>query len=90
MVVGPGVLLTGGVVCRRFFKTSCAHPPASLPPSRALPPVRSESLLRVCLRACAVGGFSSKGALNRVSAAAGTFTLKKLECSERAVQACIR
>ena len=33
---------------------------------------------------------SSKGALNRVSAAAGTFTLKKLECSERAVQACIR
>ena len=38
----------------------------------------------------AVGGLSSKGALNRVSAAAGTFTLKKLECSERAVQACIR
>ena len=38
----------------------------------------------------AVGDFSSKGALNRVSAAAGTFTLKKLECSERAVQACIR
>ena len=36
------------------------------------------------------GGLSSKGALNRVSAAAGTFTLKKLECSERAVQACIR
>ncbi len=25
-----------------------------------------------------------------MSAAAGTFTLKKLECSERAVQACIR
>ena len=42
------------------------------------------------LLAFAVGGLSSKGALNRVSAAAGTFTLKKLECSERAVQACIR
>ena len=44
-------------------------------------------VVRACLRS---GGFSSEGALNRVSAAAGTFTLKKLECSERAVQACIR
>lgn len=65
-------------------------------PSR--PPVYPRALLYLpprlifasVLRACAVGGFSSKGALDRVSAAAGTFTLKKLECSERAVQACIR
>lgn len=33
---------------------------------------------------------SSEGALRRVSEAAGTFTVKKLECSERAPPACIR
>ena len=64
------------------------HPPFALVPSSSPVVVAVQCFVaRACLRS---GGFSSKGALNRVSAAAGTFTLKKLECSERAVQACIR